>query len=472
MRSKNIPALLTALAVAAALAAAGPAAPAGADTNIMRNPYDNTPETAPVMALDTLTTFGMPQTAADDYYYSQYQFAKIVVPTTSKLTISISAPAPSAFGGTNEMRFSFLMGDAETPAVSLYGYTDIEVTNPGTHTRTVYYKVLAGTYYLRASNNVTYAAPDNAYAQVSVSAEDVLGDAVYYEPNDTQDIAKAIPVGEEMHGTINYWGKYDNGVWTEDWFDYYVLDVAKDASWVTLDFFIVDVPNDFTIHVYPAEHPEQYNELYIPLSGTQETHRTRLFPNKGKYVFVVDGSRATETPTEYTMVFTDGPASLSTSKAAATVQKGNRIAIGHTSFPTPHSDTNRTATYLQWKSSNSKIATVDSGGIVKGIKPGKATITVGIQGTKLTATTVVTVTSPATKVKLNKAKLTLKKGKSATLKATVTPNDSTSKVKWTSSNKKVATVSSSGKVVAKKKGKATITVQAGTKKATLKLTVK
>lgn len=77
------------------------------------------------------------------------------------------------------------------------------------------------------------------------------------------------------------------------------------------------------------------------------------------------------------------------------------------------------------------------------------------------------------KVTLNKTKLTLKKGKTATLKATVSPtNTANKKVTFKSSKKSVATVSSKGKITAKKKGTTTITAKCGTKKATCKVTVK
>lgn len=83
------------------------------------------------------------------------------------------------------------------------------------------------------------------------------------------------------------------------------------------------------------------------------------------------------------------------------------------------------------------------------------------------------------KIKLNKKKLTLKKGKKYQLKITVKPNNKAtiklakSKLKWKSSNKKVVTVSKNGKLKAKKKGKATITVKYSKKiKATCKVTVK
>ena len=89
------------------------------------------------------------------------------------------------------------------------------------------------------------------------------------------------------------------------------------------------------------------------------------------------------------------------------------------------------------------------------------------------ATCKVTVKVPATKVKLNKTKATVAKGRTLTLKATMTPSSSTDKLTWTSSNKKVATVDKNGKVKALKKGTATITVKtASGKKAACKITVK
>lgn len=72
------------------------------------------------------------------------------------------------------------------------------------------------------------------------------------------------------------------------------------------------------------------------------------------------------------------------------------------------------------------------------------------------------------KTRLNKTKLSLYVGKTATLKV----KNNKKKVKWSTSKKSVATVSKKGKVSAKKKGTATITAKVAKKKLKCKVTVK
>lgn len=74
----------------------------------------------------------------------------------------------------------------------------------------------------------------------------------------------------------------------------------------------------------------------------------------------------------------------------------------------------------------------------------------------------------SSKVRLNKTKATLTVGKTLILKMKGTKK----KAKWSSSKKRVATVSSKGKVKAKKAGKTTITARIGKKKYRCKITVK
>ena len=77
-------------------------------------------------------------------------------------------------------------------------------------------------------------------------------------------------------------------------------------------------------------------------------------------------------------------------------------------------------------------------------------------------------------VELNKTKLTMIKGKSETLKATINPDNATDKnVTWKSSNEKIAKVDKNGNVTAISPGTTTITVTTkdGNKKATCNVTV-
>ena len=122
-----------------------------------------------------------------------------------------------------------------------------------------------------------------------------------------------------------------------------------------------------------------------------------------------------------------------------------------------------------WKSSNKKVATVSKNGKVTGNKKGSAVITAKVN--KKTYKCKVTVTEPT----LNKTKVTLTITKKKTKPAVQlkVKNVSAKNVKWTTSNKKVATVSKNGKVVAKKKGNAVITVKVkGSKTLRCKVTVK
>lgn len=127
-----------------------------------------------------------------------------------------------------------------------------------------------------------------------------------------------------------------------------------------------------------------------------------------------------------------------------------------------------------WKSSNTKIVKVtQSGKIIAQNKTGKAKVTVTLLGG---ATATVNVKVQKGVVKTTKvyvvSKATIKPKKKLYLDPIIYPLTTGQKVTYTSSNKKVATVSAKGVVTAKKKGTAVITVKSGSKKATVKITVK
>ena len=142
-------------------------------------------------------------------------------------------------------------------------------------------------------------------------------------------------------------------------------------------------------------------------------------------------------------------AKVKLSKTKAIIEKGKTLTLKATITPSDLPDKSVT-----WKSSNTKVATVSSKGKVKGVKAGTATITCTSKATGAKATCKVTIGY----VKLDKTEAILEKTKTMTLKATVYPSKLEDRtVTWESSNKKVATVSSKGKVKGVKAGTATIT---------------
>lgn len=82
-----------------------------------------------------------------------------------------------------------------------------------------------------------------------------------------------------------------------------------------------------------------------------------------------------------------------------------------------------------------------------------------------------TIVNPCTGIKLDRDTLTIARGETATLTATVEPADTTDKVVWSSKDKTIATVDSNGKVSGVKVGETTITATCGNQTASCKVIV-
>ena len=126
---------------------------------------------------------------------------------------------------------------------------------------------------------------------------------------------------------------------------------------------------------------------------------------------------------------------------------------------------------ISYSTSNKKVAAVNAKGVITGKKAGTAKITVKSGSKKYVITVKVTKVKTA-KLSGIPAKKSIKKGKTYKLKAVVTPKNSDEKVTYSSSNKKIATVTAKGVVKGKKKGTVKITVKSGSRKKTCKVTVK
>lgn len=133
---------------------------------------------------------------------------------------------------------------------------------------------------------------------------------------------------------------------------------------------------------------------------------------------------------------------------------------------------------VTWSSDNESIATVDTEGTVTAVAAGNARITVTTEDGGKKAYCRVMVAEEqisVTGVSLDKTELELKEGETATLTATVMPENATNKnVKWTTNDESVATVDAQGTVTAVAAGSATIvvTTEDGSKTATCAVSVK
>lgn len=128
-----------------------------------------------------------------------------------------------------------------------------------------------------------------------------------------------------------------------------------------------------------------------------------------------------------------------------------------------------------WRSSNTKVATVNGAGKVTARKKtGKTTITAVLASGRVISTTVKVQKGNVntSRVVLNSPNsLTLKVKQGAQVSAVRYPVTSQQGIRYSTSNKKVATVNKKGRITAKKAGKAKIYVKSGKKKATVNVRV-
>lgn len=158
--------------------------------------------------------------------------------------------------------------------------------------------------------------------------------------------------------------------------------------------------------------------------------------------------------------------SVKLNKTSATINSGTTLNLSATVSPS-----NATDKTVKWKSSNTAVAKVSSSGVVTAVAGGTATITATASGGQ-TANCTLNVVQAIEGLTLSKTAKTLYVSQKWTLGKTVKPSTATvSSYKWSSSDKTVATVSSSGEITALKEGQTTITLKADNLSATCVITV-
>jgi uncharacterized protein YjdB len=220
-----------------------------------------------------------------------------------------------------------------------------------------------------------------------------------------------------------------------------------------------------TYYLYEYEYPTSDDNVYYSSSLDEDNMKLITCEDgiqRNCYKIVIDDSTVvmdrttvqihnTLEPTTQPTTEATQPTTATSKKTTITLAKSSASIYvkGTAKINATVKNGKGTTTY---SSSNTKVAKVDKNGKVTAIKKGTATITV--KNNKVSKTFKVTVKNP--KIGNDLVVLSLQKGnKTTTLKII----GQIGKATFTSSNKKVATVNSSGKITAKKVGKAIITIK-------------
>ena len=213
--------------------------------------------------------------------------------------------------------------------------------------------------------------------------------------------------------------------------------------------------------------PKSVSTIDYLAYGYKETHGTPQYPNVKIrcYANTAGYQYAIDYKFSYELLDSSNSSGSDNANSVVKVSKitisgiSKKIAAGKkiklTAKVSPSKATNKA---VKWTSSNKKVATVNKKGIVTINKKaaGKSvTITAAAtDGSKKKATYKISVMKGVVKKVAISGKKSVKAGKTLKLKAKVTATKKANKtLKWTSSNKKYATVNSSGKVKTYKAGK-------------------
>lgn len=229
-------------------------------------------------------------------------------------------------------------------------------------------------------------------------------------------------------------------------------------------------------YTYFAEDAKWYDNTAISVDGVQYDLNNaciKVFGNPA------DEPVATLTPTATPTV---APAVLPTTKPSTsstptpTAKPSTSSAPAPTAKPSTSSTPTSTAApsvqaAVKWTSSNTKVAKVTNNGVVKGCKRGTAKIVIQtVDGKKKTIR--VTVKKAPKKIKITAQKAKIKKRKALQTRTILSKGSASYKLRFVSSNKRIATVNSAGKIKAKRRGTVRIYVYTyNNKKSQIKIKI-
>ena len=236
-----------------------------------------------------------------------------------------------------------------------------------------------------------------------------------------------------------------------------VIKVVQEITGITLSDTQVTIAQTQKFYqLYAKVTPElPDNEA---LNWTTSDKKVVTVDQNGKVTLVKPGSAVITVSTkngkmaQCTFTVTQGVTSIAFDENDVVMYVGEKHKLTYTLKPD-----NAFNDKVKWNSLNSKIATVDASGFVTAKNVGNAVITLQTtDGTGLYTTCNITVYRNATAIKLDVTSLSMNVGDVYNLETILTPADSSDIVSFESSNTKVATVSSLGKISAKAKGNCVI----------------
>ena len=199
---------------------------------------------------------------------------------------------------------------------------------------------------------------------------------------------------------------------------------------------------------YPGDPSLRYPNAKIKCYTNTAGHK--YAKDNGIPYELLDGTSQTVNTSKDSEVKVSG---IKISGISKKIAAGKKIKL--TAKVSPSKATNKS---VKWTSGNKKVATVNSKGVVTvNKKAGGKSVTItaaATDGSKKKATYKISVMKGVVKKVAISGNKSVKAGKTLKLKAKVTATKKANKtLKWTSSNKKYATVNSSGKVKTYKAGK-------------------
>lgn len=272
------------------------------------------------------------------------------------------------------------------------------------------------------------------------------------EPNQTYRQAQALKMNQKVRGLIS----------EQDKSDYYSVTLSK-ATKITIS--ATAFTKTLRMKVYDSSL-QQTDEMSI-LYATEEAPRSDSWDlnlKAGKYYIYAYGDTGVYTlMVKPTVILAE---KVSLNRTSAAIYKGNKLQLKATVKPTDTTKKN-----VIWTSSNTRVVTVSSNGLVTAKAAGTAKITARTtDGTKLTASCQITVRNKTLAV--SPMRVVLVKGKYKVLNVTGKPAVTTKNLTFSTSNSKIVTVTSTGKIIAKRVGTCKVYVKGNGVTKTIPVTVK